>query len=77
MASTRSATNDESDHQSIDVVEAAVRFVAAQNGGPARVLAIHRLRGRGLCAGCTVRPTRWPCSAAVIAMSASEQGLAG
>jgi hypothetical protein len=77
MASTRSATDDESDDRPIDVVEAAVRFVASQCGGPARMLAIHHLRDRGLCAGCTVRPTRWPCSAAVIALSASTQSLTG
>jgi hypothetical protein len=77
MTSTRSATGDESDDQPIDVVEAAVRFVASQCGEPVRVLAIYHLRNRGLCAGCTVRPTRWLCSIAVIAMSASKQGFVG
>ncbi len=75
MASARSTANAEDDARSVDAVEAAVRFVAAQTGGPGRVLAIHHRRDRGLCGGCTVRPTRWPCSVAVIAMTALSHDL--
>lgn len=51
-------------------VDAAVRFVAGQVGGPARVLAVHHRRKGDLCGGCVVRPTPWPCGAAYIAMAA-------
>jgi len=48
----------------------AVRFVAAQTGGPARILTVHHRRTNGSCAGCTTTPTRWPCTAANIAIAA-------
>lgn len=52
---------------SLDVIDAAVRFVAAQADGPARLLATHfRLTG-GSCAGCMTTMARWPCSVARIA----------
>jgi len=52
------------------VIEAAVQFVAAQAGGPARILATHHRLEDGSCAGCITTMTRWPCSAARIANSA-------
>ena len=76
MTSTRATSDDESEDRPAHAVDAAVRFVAGQVGGPARVLAIHHRRERGLCGGCVVRPTRWPCSAAVIAMAALRHDTA-
>jgi hypothetical protein len=56
----------ESDH-----VHSAVRFIADQFGGPGRVLARHRTTANGLCAACSsVRPVRWPCSIAAMALQA-------
>lgn len=53
-----------------DVIGAAVRFVAAQIGGPERVLTIHHPRSDGYCSGCTAAHARWPCVAAAIATAA-------
>ena len=54
-------------------VEMAARFVAAQVGGPARILALHHRRDDGYCAGCATTPTRWPCTAAAIARASLDQ----
>jgi hypothetical protein len=54
------------------VIEAAVQFVAAQAGGPARILATHHRLEDGSCAGCITTMTRWRCSAAQIANSATR-----
>jgi hypothetical protein len=51
------------------VIEAAVQFVAAQAGGPARILATHHRLEDGSCAGCITTMAR-PWSAARIATSA-------
>jgi hypothetical protein len=54
-----------------DPVDSAIRFIADQYGGPGRVLAHHRTTVSGLCAACSsVRPIRWPCSLAVMALQA-------
>jgi hypothetical protein len=54
-----------------DHVHSAVRFIADQFGGPGRVLIRHRTTANGLCAACSsVRPVRWPCSIAAMAMQA-------
>jgi hypothetical protein len=54
------------------VIEAAVRFVAAQVGGSDRILATHYRLDDGSCAGCITTMARWPCSAAQIATSATR-----
>jgi hypothetical protein len=57
-----------------DHVDSAVRFIADQFGGPGRVLAVHRTTASGLCAACSsIRPVRWPCSIAAMALQAELQ----
>lgn len=56
----------------LDVIQTAVWFVATQAGGPARILAAHRRLPDGICAGCVTTPTRWPCTAAAIAVTAQH-----
>ena len=57
-----------------DQVHSAVRFIAEQFGGPGRVLARHRTAANGLCAACSsVRPVRWPCVLASMALQAELQ----
>lgn len=48
-------------------VAAAVAFVATQAGGAERILKQHYALPSGMCAGCQVVPTRYPCTAARIA----------
>jgi hypothetical protein len=58
----------------IDPVQTAIRFIAAQFGGPGRVLARHRTTVTGACAACSAaRPVHWPCSIAAMAMQAERQ----
>jgi hypothetical protein len=58
----------------LDPVHSAIRFIADQFGGPGRVLAHHRTTGSGLCAACSsVRPIRWPCSIAAMALLAEQR----
>jgi hypothetical protein len=58
-------------------LDEAVRFIAAQPGGPDRILAEHRPDTRGLCCGCT-RPgtgiphVPWPCCVAKLAQAAAR-----
>lgn len=54
-------------------VGAAVAFVAAQPGGPARLLAQHVAQDNGVCAGCAFRVVEWPCVAASIAAAAARR----
>jgi hypothetical protein len=49
---------------------AAVDFVAAQPGGAERILRVHAKRSDGMCSGCTVALTRYPCQVARIALIA-------
>ena len=48
-------------------IHAAADFVAAQPGGPDRLLDRHRRMPDGSCASCVATPTPWPCIAVVIA----------
>ena len=48
-------------------IHAAAEFVAAQPGGPDRLLSRHRRMPDGTCASCVATPTPWPCITAVIA----------
>lgn len=52
------------------IFAAAVAFMAAQPGGPERILAVHRRRPDGYCSGCVHTLSRWPCTVARIARSA-------
>jgi hypothetical protein len=57
-----------------DPVEFAIRFIAEQFGGPGRVLARHRTTAGGLCSACSsVRPVRWPCVIASMALLAEQR----
>jgi hypothetical protein len=57
-----------------DHLHSVVRFIADQFGGPGRVLAHHRTTASGLCAACSsIRPVRWPCSIAAMALQAELQ----
>lgn len=60
-------------HRRMHPVDSAVLFVAAQPGGPDRLLAHHRsgIDGR-TCRGCA---ERWPCSLATIARRAAQVEL--
>jgi hypothetical protein len=51
-------------------VEAAIRFVAGQQGGARRILLQHHRRADGMCAGCLTVPVSWPCVVGVIATKA-------
>jgi hypothetical protein len=55
-------------------IAVAVAFMAAQDGGPERVLRAHVPNRRGGCRCCSVRlrPVRWPCAPAVIALTAQQ-----
>jgi hypothetical protein len=48
----------------------AVAFVAGQNDGPGKILRLHARGQDGYCSSCRVRPVRWPCPAAAIALLA-------
>jgi hypothetical protein len=54
-------------------VDAAIAFVAAQPGGPERLLRRHRGSSSGLCTGCLTQPTRYPCQVARIALNAQAR----
>lgn len=66
----RTSEDDEARRSCIKV---AAEFIAAQPGGVARILTVHRPRHSGSCAGCAHMATPWPCTAATIAHPA--QGL--
>jgi hypothetical protein len=58
-------------------LDTAVRFIAAQPGGPDRLMAEHHPDARGLCSGCTRPGTgvpyiEWPCSVARLAQAAAQ-----
>lgn len=55
-------------------IEVAAAFVAAQDGGPDRILSAHVPNERGGCRSCSVplRPVRWPCAPAAIALAAQD-----
>ena len=62
----------------VRTVAEASRFIAAQPGGPERLLGRHQPDERGLCRGCTTPGTgtpqkRWPCSPAVLAQAAAQE----
>lgn len=64
--------DDEAGHgASATSIDSATAFIAAQQDGPKRVLALHRRLGNGVCCGCLVRPTMWPCTVAAIALKAA------
>jgi hypothetical protein len=53
-------------------VEVAIRFMTEQNGGPERVLRIHRRLADGRCRGCLTTVTTWPCPVAHLALRAQQ-----
>ncbi|OLT04545.1 hypothetical protein BJF90_22215 [Pseudonocardia sp. CNS-004] len=55
-------------------VEVAIRFMTEQNGGPERVLRIHRRLADGRCRGCLTTVTTWPCPVARLALRARAHG---
>jgi hypothetical protein len=57
----------------VSVIEAAIRFVAAQPDGAERVLGVHRRGGNGICIGCATTLVRWPCAAGKIAIEAQRR----
>lgn len=57
---------------SVTDVDAAIQFMAQQDGGAERVLAIHRRLPDGRCRGCLTSVTAWPCPIAQLAMQAQE-----
>lgn len=62
----------DSGESTTNAVDSAIQFVAAQSGGPARLLAIHKPSPQGQCDGCSGHhPVRWPCSTAEIARRAA------
>lgn len=63
------------EEKAVAAIDAAVQFVAAQTGGPARILAVHHRRPDGSCSGCSTSHTRWPCVAAAIATAALTEGV--
>jgi hypothetical protein len=57
-----------------DQIRSAIWFIATQLGGAQRVLAHHSKTSNGLCSACSsVRPVRWPCSIASMALQAKVQ----
>jgi len=55
----------------LDPIEPAAYFMAAQPGGPERVLAQHTRREDGRCSACSVHAlVSWPCGLASIAQRA-------
>jgi hypothetical protein len=59
----------------VSVIEAAIRFVAAQPEGAQRILGLHRRGNNGICTGCATTPVRWPCAAGKIAIEARRRRL--
>lgn len=55
-------------------IEVAIRFMTEQNGGPERVLRIHRRLPDGRCRGCLTTVTTWPCPVARLALQARAHG---
>jgi predicted nucleic acid-binding Zn ribbon protein len=55
-----------------DPITVAVAFVAGQIDGPGKILQLHARCSDGYCSTCRVRPVRWPCPAAAIALLALE-----
>jgi hypothetical protein len=53
-----------------DPITVAVAFVAGQNDGPGKILRLHARGPDGYCSTCRVRPVRWPCPVAAIALLA-------
>ncbi len=57
-----------------DQVRSAVTFIAAQLGGPQRVLDHHQKMPSELCSACSsVRHVRWPCPIVGMALQAEVQ----
>jgi hypothetical protein len=59
-----------------DPIAVAVAFVAGQNDGPGKILRLHARDADAYCSACRVRPVRWPCPAAAIALRALEMSEA-
>jgi hypothetical protein len=57
----------------VTVIEAAIRFVAAQPDGAQRILGVHRRGRNGTCSGCATTLIRWPCAAGKIAIEAQRR----
>jgi hypothetical protein len=53
-------------------VDVAIQFMAQQQGGAERVLAIHRRLPDGRCRGCLTTASRWPCPVARLALRAQQ-----
>jgi hypothetical protein len=60
-----------------DPIAVAVAFVARQEDGPGKILRVHARDTDAYCAACRVRPVRWPCAAAAIALRALAVANAG
>lgn len=60
-------------------IASAIEFVAAQPGGPERLLRRHSRDGQGYCSSCGVGvcPVRWPCTIAAIASAARDRLATG
>jgi hypothetical protein len=59
-----------------DPVAVAIAFVARQSDGPGKILRLHTCAPDAYCSACRVRPVRWPCPAAAIALCALEMDRA-
>jgi hypothetical protein len=55
-----------------DPIAVAIAFVAGQNDGPGKILRLHACDTDSYCSACRVRPVRWPCPVAAIALRALE-----
>lgn len=59
-----------------DPIKVAIAFVAGQNDGPEKILRLHARGPDAYCSTCRVRPVRWPCPVAAIALLALEMAKA-
>lgn len=55
-----------------DPIAVAIAFVAGQIDGPGKILRLHACDTDAYCSACRVRPVRWPCPVAAIALHALE-----
>jgi hypothetical protein len=55
-----------------DPIAVAIAFVAGQIDGPGKILRLHACDTDAYCSACRVRPVRWPCPVAAIALRALE-----
>ena len=55
-----------------DPIAVAIAFVAEQYDGAGKILRLHARDLDAYCSACRVRPVRWPCPAAAIALLALE-----